>query len=84
MRSVAAGRAGVASLPPRAGHLHHRRAKLSQFEDNLASFDLTLSADQLKTLDEASRIELGFPHDLYVKEMLRTFAYRGLRDQILA
>src|SRR4029453_10729243 len=28
--------------------------KLSQLQDNLASFDLTLSADQLKTLDEAS------------------------------
>ena len=28
--------------------------KLSQFEDNLASLDLTLSADQLKTLDEAT------------------------------
>ena len=50
----------------------------------LASFDLTLSADQLKALDEASRIELGFPHDLYAKEMTRTFIYGGLRDQILA
>ena len=56
--------------------------KLSQLQDNLASFDLTLSADQLKTLDEASRIELGFPHDLYPKA--RTFTYGGLRDQILA
>jgi aryl-alcohol dehydrogenase-like predicted oxidoreductase len=58
--------------------------KLSQLQDNLASFDLTLSADQLKTLDEASRIELGFPHDLYAKEMVRALAYGGLRDQILA
>ena len=58
--------------------------KLSQLQDNLASFDLTLSADQLKTLDEASRIELGFPYDLYVKDMLRTFVYGGLRDKILA
>jgi diketogulonate reductase-like aldo/keto reductase len=56
--------------------------KLSQLQDNLASFDLILSADQLKTLDEASRIELGFPHDLYPKS--RTFTYGGLRDQILA
>jgi len=56
--------------------------KLSQLQDNLASFDLTLSADQLRTLDEASRIELGFPHELYPKS--RTFTYGGLRDQILA
>jgi aryl-alcohol dehydrogenase-like predicted oxidoreductase len=38
--------------------------KLSQFQDNLASFNLTLSADQLKTLDEASAIEPGFPYEL--------------------
>jgi aryl-alcohol dehydrogenase-like predicted oxidoreductase len=58
--------------------------KLSQFEDNLASLDLTLSADHLKTLDEASAIELGFPYDLYAKAMPRAICYGGLRDQILA
>jgi aryl-alcohol dehydrogenase-like predicted oxidoreductase len=58
--------------------------KLSQLQDNLASFDLTLSADQLQTLDDASRIELGFPHDFYAKELVRTFVYGGMRDQILA
>jgi len=58
--------------------------KLSQFQDNLASFDLTLSADQLKTLDEASRIELGFPYNIYAKAMPRAVCYGGLRDQILA
>jgi len=57
--------------------------KLSQLKDNLASFDLTLSADQMKTLDEASRIELGFPYDIYAKEMPRAICYVGLRDQIL-
>jgi aryl-alcohol dehydrogenase-like predicted oxidoreductase len=58
--------------------------KLSQFQDNLASFDLTLSADQMRTLDEASRIELGFPHDMYTKPMVGAIRYGGLRDQILA
>jgi aryl-alcohol dehydrogenase-like predicted oxidoreductase len=58
--------------------------KLSQFQDNLASFELTLSADQLKTLDEASRVELGFPYDIYAKPMPRAVCYGGLRDQILA
>ncbi len=58
--------------------------KLSQLQDNLASFDLALSADQLKALDEASRIELGFPHDFYAKEMVRSLVYGGLQDQILA
>jgi aryl-alcohol dehydrogenase-like predicted oxidoreductase len=58
--------------------------RLSQLQDNLASFDVTLSADQLKTLDEASRIELGFPYDIYAKAMPRAVCYGGLRDQILA
>jgi aryl-alcohol dehydrogenase-like predicted oxidoreductase len=58
--------------------------KLSQLKDNLASFDLTLSADHLKTLEEASRIELGFPYDIFSREMARAMAYGGLRDQILA
>ena len=58
--------------------------KLSQLQDNLASFDLTLSADQLKTLDEASQIELGFPHDFYAKDLVRTFIYGGMRDHIFA
>jgi aryl-alcohol dehydrogenase-like predicted oxidoreductase len=58
--------------------------KLSQLQDNLASFELTLSADQLKTLDEASVIEVGFPYEMYAKEMPRAVCYGGLRDQILA
>ena len=55
--------------------------KLSQLQDNLASLDLELSADQLKTLDEASKVELGFPHDLYPKS--RAITYGGMRDQIV-
>src|SRR6266446_2882187 len=58
--------------------------KLSQFQDNLGSLDLMLSAEQLKALDAASRIELGFPQDLYEKEMARALCYGGVRDQILA
>ena len=58
--------------------------KLSQLQDNLASFDLSLSAEQMKALDEASQIELGFPHDLFAKELVRTLIYGGMRDQIAA
>jgi aryl-alcohol dehydrogenase-like predicted oxidoreductase len=56
--------------------------KLSQLKDNLASFELLLSPDQLKTLDESSAIELGFPHNMYEKDLVRTFRYGGMRDQI--
>ncbi len=58
--------------------------KLTQLQDNLASLELTLSPDQVKTLDEASQIEPGFPYSLYTKELPRAIAYGGLRDQILA
>src|ERR1700738_2500370 len=42
--------------------------KVSQLQDNLASLDLELSAEQLKSLDGASRIEPGFPQSIYEKE----------------
>jgi aryl-alcohol dehydrogenase-like predicted oxidoreductase len=58
--------------------------KLNQLQDNLACFELKLTNDQLKMLDDASRIELGFPHDFYSKEMVRNFVYGGMRDQIMA
>jgi aryl-alcohol dehydrogenase-like predicted oxidoreductase len=56
--------------------------KHTQLQDNLASFDLALSAEQLKTLDESSRVELGFPHDFYAKDMVRILVYGGTRDLI--
>jgi aryl-alcohol dehydrogenase-like predicted oxidoreductase len=58
--------------------------KLSQLQDNLASFNLALSAEQVKALDEASQIDLGFPYHVYAKELVRAIAYGGMRDQILA
>ena len=57
--------------------------KLWQLEDNLASYDLSLSAEQLDRLDKASRIELGFPYDFYAKDLVRGLIYGGMRDQIL-
>jgi aryl-alcohol dehydrogenase-like predicted oxidoreductase len=58
--------------------------KLSQLQDNLASFDLALSAEQVKALDEASQIDHGFPYHLYAKEQVRATVYGGMRDQIVA
>jgi aryl-alcohol dehydrogenase-like predicted oxidoreductase len=58
--------------------------KLSQLQDNLASLDLALSAEQVKALDQASQIDLGFPYHLYAKESVRAIAYGGMREQILA
>jgi aryl-alcohol dehydrogenase-like predicted oxidoreductase len=58
--------------------------KDSQLQDNLASLDLNLSVDQVKALDDASRIELGFPYHLYEKELTRGLAFGGMRDLIIA
>ncbi len=45
---------------------------------------MSLSAEQVKALDVASQIDLGFPYHLYEKEFVRAIAYGGMRDQILA
>jgi aryl-alcohol dehydrogenase-like predicted oxidoreductase len=58
--------------------------KLSQLQENLASFDLSLSTEQVQELDEASQIDLGFPYSIYENESARTTVYGGMRDQILA
>jgi aryl-alcohol dehydrogenase-like predicted oxidoreductase len=57
--------------------------KVSQLQDHLASLDLQLSAEQLKSLDGASRIELGFPQRIYAREMVRGVRYGGMWDRLL-
>jgi len=57
--------------------------KLSQLQDNLASLELALSPDQIKILDNASHVELGFPQELYAKEFARGLRYGGMHDRIL-
>jgi len=54
--------------------------KVSQLQDNLASLDLEFSVEQLKYLDEASRIEFGFPQGLYQKEIVHALRYGGMWD----
>ncbi|GAA0303978.1 aldo/keto reductase [Sphingomonas oligophenolica] len=43
----------------------------AQLEDNLAALEIDFSDEQRAALDEASRIELGFPHDLLAGPMQR-------------
>jgi aryl-alcohol dehydrogenase-like predicted oxidoreductase len=57
--------------------------KVSQLQDNLASLDVQLSAEQLKSLDGASRIELEFPQSIYEREMVRAIRYGGTWDRLL-
>jgi len=56
--------------------------RFEQFRDNLACLDLRLDEIQVGHLDEVSQVELGFPHDFYGREMVRTFIYGGMRDRI--
>jgi aryl-alcohol dehydrogenase-like predicted oxidoreductase len=57
--------------------------KVSPLQDNLASLDLELSAEQLKSLDGASQIELGFPQSIYEREMVRAIRYGGTWDRLV-
>jgi aryl-alcohol dehydrogenase-like predicted oxidoreductase len=57
--------------------------KMSQLTDNLKAVDAKLTSDQIRALDEASAIPMGFPHDFYNRDLVRTFAYGGLRDKII-
>jgi aryl-alcohol dehydrogenase-like predicted oxidoreductase len=56
--------------------------KLVQLQDNLASAGVQLAADDLKLLNEASAITLGFPNNFYAKPRINSMVYGGLRDRI--
>jgi aryl-alcohol dehydrogenase-like predicted oxidoreductase len=56
--------------------------RLEQLHDNLAAVELRLDEAQLHRLDEASRIDLGFPHHFYERDLVRAIAYGGFRDRI--
>jgi aryl-alcohol dehydrogenase-like predicted oxidoreductase len=56
--------------------------RMEQFRDNLACLDLKLSESQVARLDAASRVELGFPHDFYGRDLVKGLVFGGLRDRI--
>lgn len=58
--------------------------RMSQLKDNLDSATVKLSPEQLSALNEASAIELGFPHEFYSNELVMNMAYGGMRDRIVA
>lgn len=55
---------------------------LAQLEDNLGSLGVTLEAAHLATLDEATRIDPGFPHNLLRSDLVRRFHSAGKFDLI--
>ncbi len=55
---------------------------LAQLEDNLASVELTLSDDQMQTLNSASAIDLGHPYNFTDSELIRDLVYGGMHDRV--
>ena len=58
--------------------------KESQIKDNLACLDFVLSDDQMKRLNERSKIELGFPHDFLNSEMIKDIIYGGTYSSMIS
>jgi hypothetical protein len=54
----------------------------AQLKDNLDSVEFSLERPHMKRLDEASHIELGFPHDFFTSETVRGFTDGGMFDRI--
>jgi aryl-alcohol dehydrogenase-like predicted oxidoreductase len=56
--------------------------KLTQVKDNLACVAVNLDPAHIERLNAVSRIEMGFPHDFYAMDMVRSLYSGGMRDQI--
>jgi aryl-alcohol dehydrogenase-like predicted oxidoreductase len=56
--------------------------KLTQVADNLACVAINLAPAHVERLNAVSRIEMGFPHDLFATDMVRSLSSGGMRDQI--
>jgi aryl-alcohol dehydrogenase-like predicted oxidoreductase len=58
--------------------------KLTQFEDNLRSLEVKLSPEHLQRLDQVSAVSLGFPHEFFTLEAVRSILTGGMADRIKA
>jgi aryl-alcohol dehydrogenase-like predicted oxidoreductase len=56
--------------------------KLEQLQDNLKTVDIVLNDEQLKRLDEASVIPLGFPGDFFREEGVKLNNFGGFWDKV--
>src|SRR5579859_1974856 len=57
--------------------------RLEQLHENLQMVDLVLAPDDLKRLDEASAIDLGFPGKFFREEGVRQNNFGGFHDRII-
>lgn len=56
--------------------------KLTQYQDNLASWEVYLSPAHLQPLDEVSKIELGFSHNFLQNDAIRDRLFGGIFNTI--
>ncbi|HTW93368.1 MAG TPA: aldo/keto reductase [Tepidisphaeraceae bacterium] len=56
--------------------------KIEQLKDNLACLEFSLTGSHQDFLDNASRIDLGFPHEFLARESIRNVIFGGTFDQI--
>ncbi|MCJ8211592.1 aldo/keto reductase [Mucilaginibacter sp. RS28] len=56
--------------------------KVDQLKDNLKTTEVTLAPEQLKRLDEASAMPLGFPGDFFKEEAVRVNSFGGFYDRV--
>ena len=56
--------------------------KPEQITDNLKCVDVVLSEAQIARLNDASKIEMGFPHDFFKEDGVKLVTYGGFYDRI--
>jgi aryl-alcohol dehydrogenase-like predicted oxidoreductase len=56
--------------------------KTEQLQDNLACLEFELKPEQIERLNEASKIELGFPHDMLKSDTVHKFAMSSTLEKI--
>ena len=53
-------------------------SKLEQLENNLNALNTQLSPDQIKRLDDISRVEMGFPHAVLANPSIKQMIFGGV------
>lgn len=56
--------------------------KASQLEENLKCLEFRLTREQIDSLNEVSRIELGFPYEFYSNPLIVERVYAGVASRI--
>jgi hypothetical protein len=56
---------------------------VKQLKENLSCLSIILSDEHINFLNNASKIELGFPHDFILAEGTREVIYGGFDNQII-